>query len=792
MKKNILMLLFLPFMMLQAKTNEQTGKFAENKIKPDSMSINLDEVVINKSMRENSFLNDLPVSYSVLSGKQLEVQQAQNLRALSVYIPNLYVPDYGSKITSAVYIRGIGSRLNTSAIGFYVDNISYLDKSAFDFELQDIQRVDVLRGPQGTLYGRNSMGGLIHIHTKSPFVDPGNSVRLSYGSYNDLKVELSHAQVFNSNLAFSVSANYNTRDGFEKNTFTGEDCGDLESGGALTKWAARFSNGWKADLSVNYEYSMQNGYPYAPYSENKSVVSYDGTSSYKRHLLSAGLSLEKPLEKAVFSSMTGYQFIDDDLKLDQDFSPESIFSLNQKQNQHAFTQEFVLKSKEEKPYEWVMGAFGFYKNLDTDTPVAFKEDGVTNLLEGNIVKNLPPFMSFDITDKEVLIPGLFTENNYSAAIYHQSTYHFQKLKGLSATAGLRIDYEYASLDYSSSANMHFNYDITYMNRSIGDEITTNALLEGLESKDFWQVVPKVSLQYDFNAKNKVYASFSKGYQAGGYNIQLFSDLIQAELKAAMTEQMKESVTAKLQPYMSPATVGRIAGNIPVSKHVSNVKDVIGYDPEYSWNYELGFHTEPVEGKLQVDAALFYIDCYNRQIAQFSPNGFGRMMKNASGSYSKGFEISVLSKPIGHLVLNAAYGFTDARFTDYKDSVKVNGLESEVDYSGKHVPMIPEHTLSLGADYSWIVRNGFLDKVILGAQYTAASSICWTEDNDLSQGYYGVTNGQVSFLKSNLRLDLWIKNAFDQYYNTFYFESLGHAFAQKGRPRQIGLTVQYLF
>ena len=169
-----------------------------------------------------------------------------------------------------------------------------------------------------------------------------------------------------------------------------------------------------------------------------------------------------------------------------------------------------------------------------------------------------------------------------------------------------------------------------------------------------------------------------------------------------------------------------------------------------------------------------------------------MMKNASGSYSKGFEISVLSKPIENLMLNAAYGFTDARFTDYKDSVKVNGIESEVDYSGKHVPMIPEQTLSFGADYSWIVRHGFLNEVILGAQYTAASSICWTEDNDLSQGYYGVTNGQVSFLKSNLRLDLWIKNAFDQYYNTFYFESLGNSFAQKGRPRQIGLTIQYLF
>jgi len=304
------------------------------------------------------------------------------------------------------------------------------------------------------------------------------------------------------------------------------------------------------------------------------------------------------------------------------------------------------------------------------------------------------------------------------------------------------------------------------------------------------------MQYDFNTKNRIYASVSKGYQAGGYNIQLFSDLVQTQLQAVMTAQMKESIKDKLQPYvamgMPQTSVNAILAHIPVTEEVSDVKKAISYDPEYSWNYEVGLHAEPIQGKLQVDAALFYIDCNDRQIAQFSPNGFGRMMKNASGSYSKGFEISVLAKPVKELSLKASYGFTEARFTDYKDSVRVNGVYQEVDYSGNYVPMIPKHTLALGADYTWNIREKILDKVIFGAQYTATSSIYWTEENDLNQGYYGITNAQISFVKGSVGFDLWVKNAFDQHYNTFYFESLGKAFAQEGKLRQVGVTIGWRF
>lgn len=342
--------------------------------------------------------------------------------------------------------------------------------------------------------------------------------------------------------------------------------------------------------------------------------------------------------------------------------------------------------------------------------------------------------------------------------------------------------------------MNYNYSMTSKGMTISDALTTDALLDGVEAKSSWQMVPKLSLQYDINKCNRVYASVSKGFQAGGYNIQIFSDLIQTELQAVMTQQMKSSIETQFKPYvalgMPQASVDKILSNIPTSDHVKNVKEAISYDPEYSWNYELGFHSEPIEGKLQIDGALFYIDCKNRQIAQYSPNGFGRMMKNASGSYSKGFEISILVKPVKNLDLNASYGFTEAKFTDYKDSVKVNGIYQEVDYSGHYVPMIPKHTLALGADYAWNFKKCLLDQVVFGAQYTAASSIFWTETNDLSQSFYGITNGQVSLVKGGVSLAFWAKNIFNQCYNTFYFESLGNAFAQKGKPRQVGVTVQW--
>ena len=130
---------------------------AEEVVNPNDTirTYNIDEVVLTSSTKETNDLRTLPAAVSVLSPQQIAGRQIDALKDLSSFVPNLYIPDYGAKLTSAVYIRGIGARSSGQSIGMYVDNVPYLDKSTFDFELTDIQRIEVLRGPQGTLYGRN-------------------------------------------------------------------------------------------------------------------------------------------------------------------------------------------------------------------------------------------------------------------------------------------------------------------------------------------------------------------------------------------------------------------------------------------------------------------------------------------------------------------------------------------------------------------------------------------------------------------------------------------------------------
>ena len=195
--------------------------FAHNSLPEDTTKvIDIEEVVIIASPKETSKLRQLPASVSLISQKDMQANHITSLKSASSIVPNFFMPDYGSRLTSAMYIRGIGSRINTPAVGMYVDNIPYLDKSAFDFNFYDIERIDILRGPQGTLYGRNTMGGLVKVHTRSPFSYQGTDVKLSYGSGNNHhSASLTHYHRINERFAFSAGGYYEGADGFFTNAF---------------------------------------------------------------------------------------------------------------------------------------------------------------------------------------------------------------------------------------------------------------------------------------------------------------------------------------------------------------------------------------------------------------------------------------------------------------------------------------------------------------------------------------------------------------------------------------------
>lgn len=791
-----------------------TGTIWAEEIPKDTIKVvDMEEVLVIASPKENRKLRELPTASTLLSQKDLQASQVTGLKGLSALVPNIFIPDYGSKLTSAIYIRGIGSRINTPSVGLYVDNVPYIDKSAFDFNYSDIERIDVLRGPQGTLYGRNTMGGLIKVHTKSPFSYQGTDLRLSAGTYGNYNASATHYHRMSEQFAFSAGGFYEHADGFFKNSaLNNKKIDRINAGGGRIRAIYLPTENLKLDFNVNYEYSDQGGYPYFytgkvkeeerendPRNGKIGSISYNDESSYYRNLLNASVNLEYQAQNFTLSAVTGYQHLKDRMFLDQDFTEKDIFNLEQKQKLNTISEEIVLKSKAGRRWEWATGAFGFYQWLNTNGPVEFKEEGVKEVIEDNANNNFPnspsaPTMKLTVNNPTLNVSGNFDTPTFSAAIYHQSTYNNFLVDGLSITAGLRLDYEKMSMNYNSACTpMDFNFKL-YMQMPPpiptldleAKNMIAPASLNGKLSNDYLQLLPKFAIQYEWKKGNNVYATASRGYRSGGYNVQMFSDLVQSQLKNSMKTAMMENETFKSMASM----IGAMMPDEEI-----DIKASTTYKPEYSWNYEVGSHLTLWESRLWADIAAYYMDTRDQQISQFAPSGLGRITINAGKSRSFGAEASLRASITDAFSMNASYGYTYATFTDYviNQKDKEGNLVVKADYNGNYVPFVPKHTLNVGAQYIFrIAPRHWLDRVQVNANYNAAGRIYWTEENNASQAFYGTLNGRVSLEKGNGAIAFWIRNALDKEYQAFYFESMGNGFMQKGRPMQLGVDIRCRF
>lgn len=761
--------------------------------------IDIEEVVVVATPKENNRLRRQPLSATSFSQEEMRKNNVVSIKSLSGLVPGLFIPDYGSKLTTSVYVRGIGSRINTPAVGLYVDNIPFVDKSAFDFNFSDIERVDVLCGPQSTLYGRNTMGGLIRVFTKSPFSYQGTDLRLSGATYNDYRASLTHYHRVSDTFAFSTGFFYEHEGGFFKNSLDGRrlDKSDEVGGKVRAIWLP--SENLKVDFTLNYEYTKQGGYPYQLLSlKEKDVfyedlkgdigkISYGNDCGYKRNLLNGGVNLEYQANQFILSSVTGFQYLRDHMDLDQDFTRKNVYTMMQKQNSKTLSQELVMKSKPGKRWQWTTGVSGFYQWLETDGPVTFLEDGVKTMIEDNANKNFPdspkaPKMKFTVNSKTMPVPGLFDTPVLNAAVYHQTTFNDLMVEGLSLTAGLRLDYEKVSMRYDTQSMLNFDFSMKMQMPGMPFPIVKEAKnkdaaihFHGKETKDYMQLLPKVALQYNFDKHNNVYVSAAKGYRSGGFNIQMFSDVISSSLMGATMDVLAQDENFKKYAPIFQA----------FKKEPRNVREATLYRPEYSWNYEVGSHLTLFDGKLQADLAAFYMDTHDQQISKFAESGLGRVTVNAGKSRSMGAEAAFRSQITDCFALNGNYGFTYATFTDYAVSDTQN-------YDGNYVPFVPKHTFTAGAQYRIPVKAAWMDYITLDVNYKGAGRIYWTEQNDASQKLYGTLNGRVSFSKGKGQVALWVNNVLDTDYQTFYFETMNRGFAQMGRPMQLGVDIRCCF
>ena len=761
-------------------------------------TVQMDELVIVATPKETRALRELPVTYSHLSQQTMRAKQVTGIKSLTGLVPNLFIPDYGSRLTTAVYIRGIGSRINTPAVGLYVDNIPYIDKSAFDFNYADIEQVEVLRGPQSMLYGRNTMGGLIKIQTKSPFTYQGTDIRLGAATYGDYNASLTHYHRISSRFAFSAGGFYEHGGGFFKNSYKDSERIDRsDAGGGRLHAMFLPSDNLKLDVNLSYEYSDQGGYPYyylgtvAPSEETPDYVgqiAYNDPSGYRRSLLNGGLNIEWHTPDFTASFITGFQHLDDRMAMDQDFTPRDIFTLVQEQRSNTVSEEIVFKSNPGRRWQWTTGAFGFYQGLETSAPVLFKRQGIQELIVDNANAAFPstpqaPQMALSIHNDRLLIGGDFSTPQMSGAVYHQSTWNDILVEGLSFSAGLRLDYEKMWLDYRSVADpIDFGFSLAMGNMQMEDpDMQALSSLVGKMKHDYLQLLPKFSVQYEWKHDNNVYVTVAKGYRSGGYNIQMFSDLVQSQFINGMKEGL-------LQSPVFGKFASMISSMMPEA-HI-DVKGTALYRPEYTWSYEAGTHLTGWGDRLRADLAVFLMNTRDQQVSQFSENGMGRVTRNAGRSRSLGAEAAVVARLTDALTLNVGYGYTRATFRDYQT---LDEEDEPVNLRGRVVPFIPRHTLNVGGEYVFTLKpRSLFERIRLNVDYNAAGRIYWTEDNRASQPFYGTLNARLSLEKGLGAVAFWVRNALDKDYASFYFESMGNKFMQRGRPVQAGVELRCRF
>lgn len=767
MKKNILILLFsaCSFYSLQANSGrinpEEDKDFSVN----DTLYTELrKDIVILSSTKETNSLRFLPAAVSVLSQKNLDALQVRSIKDLTAIVPNYYSSTYGSKMTAPLYIRGVGARSGVQTVSLYVDNVPYFNTASFDTELFDIQRLEVLRGTQGTLYGRNAMGGIINIYTYSPLSYQGTKVRMGGGNYGLFHAEGSNYSKLNDNMGVSALAYYKRSGGHFTNMETGNKVDRLKNYGFRTKYAWNINPNLNLNYMLSYDYVDQGAFPYEDLETGRIDHNIDGF--YKRKLVTNGLTLKYKGDGYEINSVSGYQYLNDDMGMDIDYTTKKYFEINQKQNQNSLSQEFAIKSTKSSNYQWSGGIYGFYDYLNTNSPVYMLEDGVKEYIV--------PLPIMQLNRETLDLNSKFKSQSHGMAAFHQSTYNNLFVKGLSATVGLRLDYEKTQLRYNS-----YLADDAVMTINTGPNrppmnIALDTTLVGKTSEHFLELLPRFVLKYEFDHDKFIYASASKGYKTGGHNMQGFADILQ---------------------YAVMSRRGQYAPQ--------DINKMITFKPEYSWNYELGGQFTFLDNLLQINYALFYMNIDDVQLTKFVATMGGRMVTNAGKAKSMGGELSLKVRPCSGFFLYANYGYADAEFRNHKfddPDAKPNedGEIPQIDYSGNRIPFAPRSTFSLGAvvDINLKNKNLFLDEIAIDNSFNALGSIYWNESNTMKQNFYGTWNAKIEFTKGPATLEFWGKNILDRRYKAFVFDS-GKGddiryYGQKGLPAEFGAALRVSF
>lgn len=679
----------------------------------------LDEVVVTAQKREEEVQN-VPVSISTLSAKQIQDYRVWNLKDITAIVPNLYSANPGDN-RNVTGIRGIVTTSYDPAVTTYIDGVSQFSLDTYIPQLFDVERVEVLRGPQGTLYGRNAMGGVINVITKQPSNDFKGFAEASAGNYGQQRYDIGiTGPLVKDKLFFGVAGLYNGIGGFYTNLFNNTKFDKQHS--ILGNYYLKYLASEKFSLTLNLKnYINRNNGPFtlsgspADALSKPFKVDQNATTTMIDNIFNASLSANYTGRGFNFTSISTYQenYRYYTKPIDGDFSPlDAVSVINNYGSQFnkvkVGTQEFKFSSPaSESNFKWTTGVYGFYRYAPTKVGTHFGADAAA---VGSPMDN---FTSINTN----------TERNYGAAVYGQATYSFSPQWDI--TAGIRYDYEHKKEEVKGE----FQPD------GGAAQVTQN---DTSSTATFHAFTPKLSLSYHVTDLNNVYASYSRGFRAGGIS-QISSDPSQPPLFA--------------------------------------------YKPEYSDNYEIGSKNSYFNNRLRVNVNLFYTLINNAQVPTLILPDAITVTKNAGKLNSKGAEAEVAATILKGLDIFYNFGYTHARYT----SLEVPNNGAAVNLKGNHQVYTPNVTSMLALQYSYPLSQGV--KLVARGEWRYLGNQYFDLANQIEQKAYSLFNARLGVSTKKFDLFLWGSNLANKHYIDYAYD---FGASHLGNPRVYGATLSTRF
>jgi iron complex outermembrane receptor protein len=598
----------------------------------------LDEVVVTAEKKEE-LLQKIPASITSLNAKQINAFGLWNTKEITGIIPNLYSADPGDArdVTS---VRGIATSSYDPTVATYIDGVNQFSLDTYIPTLFDVERIEVLRGPQGTLYGRNAMGGVINIITKQPNNTCSGFADISIGNYNQQRITAGFkTPLIKDKLFFGASILSNKRDGYYTNEFTQSSYDNQNglSGNYFLKYIV--SSRW--DINLNFKQlanENQGPFPLVFGTEdalsNPYRLNQNSTTTMKDKTSNTSLSIRYAGSGFNFSSQTAYQqnYRYYTNPIDGDFSPIDAISVinnygSKWNNNKVLTQDFKFTRapSSNSKFKWTAGAFLFYQDAPVKQATRFGIDANLMMIGDSL---------FSIINTSATLKKGF-------AIYGQATYALSDK--LNMSFGLRNDYE------NQTQSILGEYQ-----RDPSPELYTTTS-DTLGRTNFNALSPKLSLDYQVNNNSLWYGSYSKGFRAGGLS-PLSSD-----------------------PSQPP---------------------LVGYLPEYSNNFETGIKNNWLSNKLILNIALFYTKVTDAQVPSLILPDAITITKNTGQLSSKGVEAELMFIPTKGLLLQYSFGATSASY----DKLEIASQGASVNLAGKRPIFTPSSTSLLAAQYSYPISS----------------------------------------------------------------------------------------